>query len=400
MSFVATALATRVLALQWLHSVAYYASSLCEALHLQSLPMPFTVLDPAPTLMDLSALETILVELLLSPKAQRQYQLGAIAKEELQPYAAAIVELSRRYVDRPGGAPPPRAPLTPLTARAYALYYALINAPKVGLLLSALEPPPAATPLRVLDFGCGPGTASFAALDLLPRPLQIHAVDESPAMRTLAEQLVPSYATRRDRREVTFECSEGGWESSRYDLVIAANVLNEASERQAQQLAKQLVSVLSPHGSLVLVEPALQSSTRALMKLRDELLETYHDLIPRFPCTRRDACPMRTASSTDWCHGELRWERPQLVQQLDQLSGFNKHRAKLSALALQRGAAPLEGVRVVGTPHGAGHLYLCGTERYERVSPHVVGRRLAKKLRGFERLTVAEEADRNESAPR
>jgi hypothetical protein len=103
------------------------------------------------------------------------------------------------------------------------------------------------------------------------------------------------------------------------------------------------------------------------MELRNLVLSELSSFAPIFPCTRSDDCPMLSTSESDWCHGTLRWERPRLVRQLDELLGFNKHRIKYSGFVFVNGGDLVEGHRVVSAPEkgpGGTTAILCGLEYY------------------------------------
>jgi len=281
---------------------------------------------------------------------------GGIPHDRLAPFIPPLIDLSRRYVT---GANP--AVSTMPQAHAYALYYLPINVAKVRRLLREIRPPRG--PIRLLDFGCGPGTASLAAAMSLEVPLKIDAVEHSAPMSTLATQLLG--AMQAVRPELSFSLREEPGDG--YDLIIAANVLNELPPAEVPALLARFVGALAPRGALILLEPALQPTTRALMGIRDLVVERYRDLTVRFPCTRADRCPMMQSGSNDWCHDYLAWEAPPLVRTLDELTGFNKHRIKYSGLVFERDVVLQSGLRVVTIPESdkvGTRATLCGPEVY------------------------------------
>src|SRR5205085_1013624 len=104
--------------------------------------------------------------------------------------------------------------------RAYVHYYLPVNAEKISRVLAELETfAPLPSPLRVLDFGCGPGTASAALL--LRRKItdlvQVDVVDEAlDDAQWFARQL--GVEARRAHEPPAGET---------FDLILAANVLSE-----------------------------------------------------------------------------------------------------------------------------------------------------------------------------
>lgn len=331
----------------------------------------------------IDALEQLLVGALLSPEAQAQYERGAIAHETLKPLAEAVRRLSERYLSRHE-----IPPLSPAEATAYALYYTPVNGAKIRHLLmrSCADTP---TPARILDYGCGPGTASLVASYLFDAPT-ITAIDNAPAMRELATRLLRARALETP---LTWEVSTTF--VGQFDLIIAANMLNELPLTEGIALLTTLVDALAPGGRLLTLEPALLETTRAHMGLRDAVLKRFPDLAVVFPCTHREPCPMLQQDCDEWCHAPLPWHTPQLVRQIDTLTGFNKHRPKYSAFVFSRGAAPPPGIRILRaaekSPKGVTAL-VCGPSVYGPLT--LLKRhkndenRLFQKVEAFDRITI------------
>src|SRR5690606_32061084 len=83
--------------------------------------------------------------------------------------------------------------------------------------------------------------------------------------------------------------------------------------------------------ALLVVEPALRETSRALLEVRDRLVARGHAL--RAPCLHRGACPALEKAS-DWCHAERPWQPPALVQQIARAAGLRKEALKMSYLVL------------------------------------------------------------------
>lgn len=325
----------------------------------------------------INALEQLLVGALLSPEAQAQYERGAIAHETLKPLAEAVQRLSERYVSRQEP-----LPLSAAEATAYALYYTPVNAAKIRHLLMR-SCAGTSTPARILDYGCGPGTASLIASYLFEAPT-ITAVDNAPAMRDIAARLLRARALETP---LTWEVSTTF--VGQFDLIIAANMLNELPLNDGMALLTTLVGALAPGGRLLTLEPALLETTRIHMGLRDAVLQRFPDLAVVFPCTHREPCPMLRHDRDEWCHAPLPWHTPRLVRQIDALTGFNKHRPKYSAFVFSRGAAPPPGIRILRaaekSPKGATAL-ACGPSVYGALT--LLKRHKSDENRPFQKVEV------------
>jgi ribosomal protein RSM22 (predicted rRNA methylase) len=349
----------------------------------------------------LKEIEQLLVERLLPSNAQRQFQMGQIGAETLQPIALELQALAAQYnSERVGNS---RAPLlTSSHAAAYALYYLPLNAAKLLKLFSLTGHP---SPRTILDFGSGPGTGALAALNHWGEIDRIDCVEPSEAMRRVGEQLFSS-PNLTGKRISFHECLSADTLSG-YDLIVCANVLNELNEQNPHEV-RALTKRLNPSGRLVILEPGTPHATRSLMRLRDSLLVDT-SLVVHFPCTHSAPCPM-LQRPTDWCHFELHWDRPRLIQQLDAATGFNKHRIKFSALILgdrNERPEPLNTYRVVSPPTKRPYgrdLEVCGDRYFGTVQCHKRDRR--SELRsalwdvdwGDSVTTVSEEGDENDIA--
>ena len=235
--------------------------------------------------------------------------------------------------------------------KAYISYYLPVNLVKIHPVLDELFSHPDikgfATPdVSILDLGCGPGTFLLGVLEylaghhnLFSRDMQtielwgIDQVDENTAAakelisRYLAAQKYPSSSTWK------FQFRAGSITSAdfphpllpkdrHYDLMIAGNVFTEIDPGSFPELAPVLENLLSPHGTLILIDPGTRASSRRLIELRDVLLE--HTALNLYaPCLERGLCPSLD-NPRDWCHQKLSWSPPEIVQAIDQQSGFTK----------------------------------------------------------------------------
>jgi ribosomal protein RSM22 (predicted rRNA methylase) len=284
------------------------------------------------------------IELIFGEQRKEQYLKGDLPGALFTPYLQEISKLSEAYVNQRAA----RQPLRDIkAAEAYALYFMPINFAKIVYLLSKIPGEFWQIPRTVLDIGCGTGTGLFAASPSLVQGSRSFGIDKSEKMREVCgrlAKLIPN--TRQHSFSIAQEIPAA---PERFDLIIAANLLNELEETEKTFFLNTAAERLSADGFLLLLEPALSLPTRALMKQRDLLVNDYK-LFPLFPCTHNRPCPMLSASEDDWCHGSLKWERPKLIRMLDQLSGFNKHRIKYAGHILSKENFTPGGARVVNFP--------------------------------------------------
>ena len=349
--------------------------------------------------MSLEQLEQLLVLTCIGGPAADQFRSGDLSHSTLRPYTDAIQKLSMAYT---GDGPAPT--LSGIDARAYALYYTPINYAKFVTLLTEIPSNFWSQPLTVLDYGCGPGTATLAVLDTTRNIECIVLEDSNAAMLAVARDLIEH---RLDSRPIPFKttlCREVTVSHEKFDLILAGNVLNELADETAQTTVMRLIARLKPGGIMVIIEPALLSSTRRLMAIRDRVLANEPSMTPLYPCTHRNNCPMLQLIPDGWCHTSLRWEEPRLTRFLDQMLGFNKHRIKLSALVLRANISSVPGFRVIedATSSKIGSTTtICGEGFFGSVTlpkrNTTEGNKGLKKLRMHQRISVSESPPQDNS---
>ena len=229
-----------------------------------------------------------------------------------------VLELSDRFNGitpfRPGYLA--NAPLR----RAYVQYYLPVNAEKVARVLAELARyrPFAGKPIRVLDFGCGPGTASIAYLLAGGTPSELCLVDVVDEALEDARRFALEFGVRA---RTLHEPPRG----ETFDLILAANVWSE--------YLPALEPLVAPDGHLVVIEPATQTATRRLIEWRDRNVAAGFKVAA--PCLGQATCPM-LAREDLWCHQDIPWPRPASVAEVDRRTGFIKESLKYSYVVLTR----------------------------------------------------------------
>ena len=216
---------------------------------------------------------------------------------------------------------------------AYLLFYWPVSYLQARGVLSELP----RRPRSALDLGSGPGPVAFAALDA--GAAEVVAADRSAralaAARRLATEAGEPIATREwDPQRRGGLAGLAG--SRKFDLVTLGHVVNElfqgegAATRRAA-LLEEALGLVAPGGSVVVIEPALRETSRALLEVRDLLVA--RGVAVRAPCLFRGACPA-LVRPTDWCHAERPVDPPPLVDEIGRRAGLRKEAVKMSYLVL------------------------------------------------------------------
>ena len=248
-------------------------------------------------------------------------------------------------------------------ASAYLSYFLPVNLSKVQVLLDELPEDNCIEAsnhqMAVLDLGCGPGTGALALLDWLwhrsperAKSVSVLAADTSHAPLRETRRLWEAYCQEVGISSEGLRSVEGNLEhplkgdlgkqivrGGPYDLMIMANCLNELfpgsvnppAERAA--VAAQLLPFLAPHGTIMIIEPALRQPARALHHMHNHLLKQGLCTVYS-PCLHEGACPALDHPD-DWCHEERPWQTPPAIAALDRDVVFIKDTLKFSYLLLR-----------------------------------------------------------------
>lgn len=159
------------------------------------------------------------------------------------------------------------------------------------------------SPLRVLDLGAGPGTASWAVAALWPAVSSLTMVEASADFRALASDLAgagPPVLANADIRGGDI-AQPSGLPDGSFDLAIIAYALTELDLVAAERLVADLVGRA---GRIVIVEPGTPRDHGRLMAVRQAALAAGARILA--PCPHAGACPL---PADDWCHASVRVER-------------------------------------------------------------------------------------------
>ena len=299
------------------------------------------------------------------------------------------------------------APDTPAERAARALFFLPADLCKVHVPLAELAAAgalPTASPLSILDLGCGLGTQSIGALAYLRGAAHITLRDRDPAALALAAILTRAAADHLglrcniDTRTVDLSAPSI---QGRYDLILLGTTLNELHLDRRDPIAARgallctLGGRLSDQGALIVIEPALRDTARALEELREHV-----DLTIFAPCTHARRCPA-LAEARDFCHEDRPFRAPPRLARLIQASGLREHGLKFSYLTLRRAPGRRsDGARVVSAPlcsKGKTEWFVCSAEG--RVRLRVLDRDRDPLARTLDRGDNLENGRRNPRAP-
>ena len=348
---------------------------------------------PAPYAKDLARWMPRLIAVWRSARAKGRKGLhdegppDRLSPQELKEVAAGVRQLSMgltrerklagaRYMD------------DPKLLGAYLLFYWPVSYAQGRQAMGELP----RRPRQVLDLGSGPGPLAFAAMDAGGQ--SVTAADRSAQALQLARALATEAGEALATRE--WDPTRSAPPEGRYDLITLGHVINELygtgpkAVAQRAALLERLAEQLTPGGTLLVLEPALRDTSRALLEVRDALVAKGYAV--RFPCLFRGPCPALIKES-DWCHAERAWTPPRVVEELARAASLHKESLKMSYLALApRGEAwaePPEGrvFRIVSEPlAGKGRQRYMGCGPEGRLGLAMQTRHASEENAGFLKL--------------
>jgi ribosomal protein RSM22 (predicted rRNA methylase) len=210
--------------------------------------------------------------------------------------AARSAEISAGYRERRGSA-------ASVTSETDVVAYALSRMPATyaaneDALIRLSARAPGFSPATILDLGCGPGTASWAAAEAFPSIEVATLVDSNAHFRAAAEELAQSHEVLAKAAIVRGDLNQPP--SGNFDLVVLSYALTEIVDPAAaiERIWERCT------GALLIVEPGTPRDYERLMRLRSRLLELGASIAA--PCPHHAPCPL---IAPDWCHFSVRLAR-------------------------------------------------------------------------------------------
>jgi ribosomal protein RSM22 (predicted rRNA methylase) len=225
--------------------------------------------------------------------------------------------------------------------------------------------------LRICDVGCGNGAALIAIYHSLPDPHNAHydGLDASRIMVKKCRYLMRKMTAHEPTPVIRIrqqQVADGLLKTrSRYDIILLANSLVEIAKPSipAYRIIERLSRNLTDRGIIIIIEPALKTTARRLMELRNTIIDN-EKLNILLPCLHHGRCPLYDLrGGKEWCHQSVRWKSPEYLQVINQDLNREISVLKFSYLVLSQLAyTVLQGYSVISSllkEKGKKKCYLC-----------------------------------------
>ncbi|WP_273726633.1 small ribosomal subunit Rsm22 family protein [Brucella gallinifaecis] len=185
-----------------------------------------------------------------------------------------------------------------LAARLPATYAAVRTS-----LENVAEVCPDFVPHTLLDVGCGPGTALWAASDCWPDLQAATMIEASPAIRSVGSTLATNISLKTEWR--AGDLVKEKIDLPKADLVTIAYVLDELAPPDRKALVEKLWT--HTQHMFVIVEPGTPAGWQRILDARTALIAQGAHIVA--PCTHQLDCPI---AAPDWCHFSRRVARSRI----------------------------------------------------------------------------------------
>ena len=269
---------------------------------------------------------------------------SVVGEDALAPTALhrAVIDRSERYTSDRDRLAKPLDRKADLAARA--AFFTIADAIKIRIPIAELNHRDALPQrrLRVVDLGAGCGALGLglAAANL---ELDYTAYDRDADALTIAAKAFRTYAPAS--AITTRGCDVTKEPIPPADLVVMGTLLNELPPAARVPLVERALAAIGDDGAVIIIEPALRETSRALHELRDAI--TAHIFAP---CTRQaKPCPM-LANPDDWCHEDRLVRLPAHTAEVARVTHLRDSGLKFSYLVLRKAPSPFDGYRIVAEP--------------------------------------------------
>ncbi len=203
---------------------------------------------------------------------------------------------------------------------AYASFYLPTNIPKLHFLLSKLSEEVLEDLIHrpLIDSGCGPGTFSLGWSLLFEKvPPEIVAIDSSRLMLDQAERILQGFFPK-----INLKTTQKFNEKKSNSVLLFGHSINEMGIHKAQDQ----IMMIDPE-YVLWIEPGTSDLFKDLIKLRENLLESYEIL---YPCPSSAKCP------SQWCHQVLRTSHNLEIERLSQLVSLDRKTLPINTAVFKR----------------------------------------------------------------
>ncbi len=158
------------------------------------------------------------------------------------------------------------------------------------------------TPIHsLLDLGAGPGTAMWAATEVLPHIEKFTAVERDASLIEIGERMAASSSAALQHATWMPGDLSNLPQVPRHDAVVLSYTIGELADAMAVvRSAWELADV-----ALIIIEPGTTSGFAHVLRARDMLIGVSAQIAA--PCPHHNQCPL--AVRNDWCHFSVRLER-------------------------------------------------------------------------------------------
>ena len=205
-------------------------------------------------------------------------------------------------------------------------------------------------PVTLLDLGAGPGTATWAAVEVFPTVERAQLIEKDPDWKSIGTHLMLEAGDTVLKQALW---SSGDIESIQLDgdsdLVILSYVIGELSIDAIDSLVDKVWNATGR--VVVFIEPGTPHGFKRIRAVRDRLIAIGAHLVA--PCPHEKKCPMKDG---DWCHFSERLERSALHRSVKDVSmGYEDE--KYSYVVASRVAVELPEARIIRHPgRHTGHI--------------------------------------------
>ncbi|MFO0661805.1 MAG: small ribosomal subunit Rsm22 family protein, partial [Polyangiaceae bacterium] len=229
------------------------------------------------------------------------------------------------------------------------------------LLITGSLSIPSDRPLDILDLGAGLGATTWGVVRALAShgaqgAIRARLIDQSGTACELARSIA-KHAPKHDGLDVQIDAEVGGVSTAvdrilirgkaSFDLVLMGQVLAELDaelsepervEAHAKLIEDALRRLVRPGGAIVVIEPALKTTSRHLHAVRNALIEKK--ATPFAPCLHSATCPALVKES-DWCHEDLDVDLPSWLVPVARAAGLRFEGLSFSYLVLRTDGSSL-----------------------------------------------------------